>query len=198
RLKISPVIAYLLGGVLATTYLGVSFNSSYFSILNFLALNLLAFEIGASFDISRARELFRKALSISLVELILITLLSYYFGLYLLHLGPLLSLFLVMASIDTSTSILYKIAGNKLDKNTKDLLIAVASIEDIEVFFLYSIAVAANGSFNPIRKMYQNILSKMEECKKCKDCEVCDTVEELLDQLSYSLEKVQANDEKER
>lgn len=151
RLKISPVIAYLLGGVLATTYLGVSFNSSYFSILNFLALNLLAFEIGASFDISRARELFRKALSISLVELILITLLSYYFGLYLLHLGPLLSLFLVMASIDTSTSILYKIAGNKLDKNTKDLLIAVASIEDIEVFFLYSIAVAANGSFNPIR-----------------------------------------------
>ncbi|AOL16466.1 hypothetical protein BFU36_06865 [Sulfolobus sp. A20] len=51
---------------------------------------------------------------------------------------------------------------------------------------------------NDIRKMYQNILSKMEECKKCKDCEVCDTVEELLDQLSYSLEKVQANDEKER
>ncbi|TRM97328.1 hypothetical protein DMP16_03035 [Sulfolobus sp. B1] len=51
---------------------------------------------------------------------------------------------------------------------------------------------------NDIRKMYQNILSKMEECKKCKDSEVCDTVEELLDQLSYSLEKVQANDEKER
>ncbi len=151
RLKISPVIAYLLGGVFATTYLGLSFNSSYFSILNFLALNLLAFEIGASFDISRARELFRRALSISLVELILITLLSYYFGLYLLHLGPLLSLFLVMASIDTSTSILYKIAGNKLDKNTKDLLIAVASIEDIEVFFLYSVAVAINGSFNPLR-----------------------------------------------
>ncbi len=51
---------------------------------------------------------------------------------------------------------------------------------------------------NDIRKMYQDALSKMEECRKCKDCEVCDIVEELLNQLYYSLEKVQVNDEKER
>jgi len=151
RLKISPVIAYLLGGLFASTYLNFDFNSSYFSILNFLALNLLAFEIGTSFDISRARELFRRAIGIALVELVLILLLSYYAGLYLLHLDPFISLFLVMASIDTSTSILYKILGRKTNKEDKNLLIAVASIEDIEVFFLYSIVVALNGSINFVR-----------------------------------------------
>ncbi|WP_338598767.1 cation:proton antiporter [Sulfolobus tengchongensis] len=151
RFKISPVIAYLLGGLIAYTYFNFDFNSSYFSILNFLALNLLAFEIGTSFDISRAKELFRRALGVALVELVLILLISYYIGLYLLHLDPLASLFLVMASIDTSTSVLYKIAGDKLQKSDKDLLVAVASIEDVEVFFLYSIATALNGYFNFIR-----------------------------------------------
>ena len=132
RLKVSPVIAYLLGGLIAFNYFHFDFNSSYFEILNFLALNLLAFEIGTSFDISRAKELFRRAIGIALTELILILLISYFIGLYLLHLDPFDSLFLVMASIDTSTSILYKIAGNKLAKNDRDLLIAVASVEDVE------------------------------------------------------------------
>ncbi|AAK43070.1 Na(+)/H(+) antiporter, putative [Saccharolobus solfataricus P2] len=151
RLKVSPVIAYLLGGLISFNYFHFDFNSSYFEILNFLALNLLAFEIGTSFDISRAKELFRRAMGIALTELILIVLISYFIGLYLLHLDLFASLFLVMASIDTSTSILYKIIGNKVDKNDRDLLVAVASVEDIEVFFLYSIAIALNGSFNVFR-----------------------------------------------
>ncbi|QXJ30981.1 cation:proton antiporter domain-containing protein [Saccharolobus shibatae] len=154
RLKVSPVIAYLLGGLIAFNYFHFDFNSSYFEILNFLALNLLAFEIGTSFDISRAKELFRRAIGIALTELILILLISYFIGLYLLHLDPFGSLFLVMASIDTSTSILYKIAGNKLDKNDRDLLIAVASVEDVEVFFLYSVAIAINGYFNFFRTFF--------------------------------------------
>ncbi|ADX86327.1 cation:proton antiporter [Saccharolobus islandicus] len=154
RLKVSPVIAYLLGGLIAFNYFHFDFNSSYFEILNFLALNLLAFEIGTSFDISRAKELFRRAIGIALTELILILLISYFIGLYLLHLDPFDSLFLVMASIDTSTSILYKIAGNKLAKNDRDLLIAVASVEDVEVFFLYSVAIAINGYFNFFRTFF--------------------------------------------
>ncbi|MCH4815631.1 MAG: cation:proton antiporter [Saccharolobus sp.] len=154
RLKVSPVIAYLLGGLIAFNYFHFDFNSSYFEILNFLALNLLAFEIGTSFDISRAKELFRRAIGIALTELILILLISYFIGLYLLHLDPFGSLFLVMASIDTSTSILYKIAGNKLTKNDRDLLIAVASVEDVEVFFLYSVAIAINGYFNFFRTFF--------------------------------------------
>ncbi|MEM3350744.1 MAG: cation:proton antiporter [Saccharolobus sp.] len=151
RLKISPVIAYLLGGLIAFNYFNFDFNSSYFSILNFLAINLLAFEIGASFDISRAKDLFRRAIGIALVELTLMIIFSYFVGLYLLHLDPYLTLFLVMASIDTSTSMFYKISGKRLEKSESDLLIAVASIEDVEVFFLYSMAIALNGSLNIVK-----------------------------------------------
>ncbi|MEM4884871.1 MAG: cation:proton antiporter, partial [Saccharolobus sp.] len=151
RLKISPVIAYLLGGLIAFNYFNFDFNSSYFSILNFLAINLLAFEIGASFDISRAKDLFRRAISIALVELTLMIIFSYFVGLYLLHLDPYLTLFLVMASIDTSTSIFYKISGKRLEKSESNLLIGVASIEDVEVFFLYSMAIALNGSLNIVK-----------------------------------------------
>ncbi len=148
RLKVSPVIAYLLGGFIASTFLGFSFNSPDFSLINFLALNLLAFEIGASFNLSATRGLFRRALLIALTEMTFILTLSYLFGIYFLHLDPFLSLFLVLASIDTSTAILYKLTEKKLEEKTRNLLVAVASIEDVEVFFLYSVIVALNGTFN--------------------------------------------------
>jgi Kef-type K+ transport system membrane component KefB len=154
KLKVSPVIAYMLGGFTAATFLGFSFSSPEFSLLNFLALNLLAFEIGASFNISATRELFRRALVIALTEMMFILLLSYFFGIYFLHLDPFLSLFLVLASIDTSTAILYKLTEKTLNYDTRDLLVAVASIEDIEVFFLYSIIVALNGTFSPLRTTF--------------------------------------------
>ncbi len=150
RLKLSPIIAYLLGGVIATTYLGVNFNSPDFSLITSLALNLLAFEIGTGFDLSKARELFTRAIFVALAELTLILIISYYTGLYILHLGSLGSVFLVLASIDTSTSIIYKLTEGKSIKD-KDLLIAVASIEDIEVFFIYSVIVALGGSFSFIK-----------------------------------------------
>ncbi|ARM76684.1 cation:proton antiporter [Acidianus manzaensis] len=145
KLKISPIIAYLLAGVIGTSYLGINFNSPYFSLITSLALNLIAFEIGSGFDISKARELFTRALTIALVEMTLIVMISYYTGIFILHLGTIGSAFLILASIDTSTSIIYKLTGG----NKKfDLLIAVASIEDIEVFFIYSILVALGGSFS--------------------------------------------------
>lgn len=146
RIKINPIVAYLLGGVIGTSFLNVNFNSSYFSILTFLALNLLSFEIGAGFNVSNISSLLRKSLTIALVELTLITTFSYLAGIYILHFSPFVSTFLVLASLDTSTSILYKLFERK-NIEDKDILIAVASIEDVEVFFLYSFFVALNGSF---------------------------------------------------
>lgn len=149
KLKISPVAAYVLGGIIASTYFGINFNSPFFSLINSLALNLIAFQIGAGFDISRVRELFSKAITIAIVELILMLTISYYVGLLLLHLDVLGSIFLALASIDSSTSIIYKLTGG----NKKyDLLIAVTSLEDIELFIIYSIVlIAQEGSFSPIR-----------------------------------------------
>ncbi|MFP3163865.1 MAG: cation:proton antiporter [Acidianus hospitalis] len=150
RLKLSPIIAYLIGGILASTYLGVNFNSPEFSLITSLALNLLAFEIGTGFDLTKARELFTRAIFVALAELTLILIISYYTGLYILHLGSVGSTFLVLASIDTSTSIIYKLTEGKTIRD-KDLLIAVASIEDIEVFFIYSVIVALGGNFSFIK-----------------------------------------------
>ncbi|BBG24368.1 cation:proton antiporter [Sulfuracidifex tepidarius] len=146
RIKINPIVAYLLGGVIGTSFLSINFNSSYFSILTFLALNLLSFEIGAGFNVSNIGSLMRKSITIALVELTLITTFSYLAGIYILHFSPFVSTFLVLASLDTSTSILYKLFEKK-NIDDKDVLIAVASIEDVEVFFLYSFFVALNGSF---------------------------------------------------
>lgn len=148
RVKISPVAAYLLTGIIATTYFGIDFNSSYFSLINSLALNLLAFQIGAGFDVSRIREVFGKAIVIAIVELVLVIMISYYTGIFLLHLGPLGALFIALASIDSSTSIIYKLTGG--DKRF-DVIIAVTSIEDIEVFFIYSIILGLGGSFSFIK-----------------------------------------------
>uniref|UniRef100_A0A2U9IPI7 Cation:proton antiporter n=1 Tax=Acidianus sulfidivorans JP7 TaxID=619593 RepID=A0A2U9IPI7_9CREN len=148
KLKISPVVAYLLAGVIGASYLGIDFNSSYFSLITSLALNLLAFEIGAGFDISKTKELFTKAIIIAMIELILIIMISYYTGIFILHLGTVGSAFLSLASIDTSTSIIYKLTGG--DKKF-DLLLAVASLEDIEVFFIYSILIALGGTFSLLK-----------------------------------------------
>jgi len=150
RLKLSPIIAYLIGGILASTYLGVNFNSPEFSLITSLALNLLAFEIGTGFDLTKARELFTRAIFVALAELTLILIISYYTGLYILHLGSVGSTFLVLASLDSSTSIIYKLTEGKTIRD-KDLLIAVASIEDIEVFFIYSVIVALGGKFSFIK-----------------------------------------------
>jgi Kef-type K+ transport system membrane component KefB len=155
RLKLSPIIAYLIGGILASTYLSVNFNSPEFSLITSLALNLLAFEIGTGFDLTKARELFTRAIFVALVELTLILIISYYTGLYILHLGSVGSTFLVLASIDTSTSIIYKLTEGKTIRD-KDLLIAVASIEDIEVFFIYSVIVALGGNFSLYKNNYCN------------------------------------------
>ncbi len=146
KVKVNPIVAYLIGGVIGTSLLGIDYNSSYFSILTFLALNLLSFEIGAGFNISNIGPLFRKSITIALIELTLITVFSYLAGIYLLHFSALNSTFLVLASLDTSTSILYKLF-EKRNIHDRDILIAVASIEDVEVFFLYSLFVALNGSF---------------------------------------------------
>ncbi|MUN28463.1 cation:proton antiporter [Sulfuracidifex metallicus] len=146
KVKLNPIVAYLIGGVIGTSFLGINFNSSYFSILTFLALNLLSFEIGAGFNISKIGPLLRKSITIALVELSFITTISYLAGIYILHFSPLGSTFLVLASLDTSTSILYKLFERK-NVEDRDVLIAVASIEDVEVFFLYSFFVALNGSF---------------------------------------------------
>ncbi|WP_373469192.1 cation:proton antiporter [Acidianus infernus] len=150
KLKLSPIIAYLIGGIIASTYLGVNFNSPDFSFITSLALNLLAFEIGAGFDLTKARELFTRAIFVAIAELTLILTISYYTGIYILHLGPVGSIFLFLASINSSTAIIYKLTEGKTIRD-KDLLIAVASIEDIELFLIYSVIVALGGNFSFIK-----------------------------------------------
>ncbi|MGC9105257.1 MAG: cation:proton antiporter, partial [Thermoprotei archaeon] len=65
--RVSPVIAYILAGALLN-FFGVDLNSQVFQFLATLAVQLLAFRIGLTFDASTVRQVFGRASIIVLVE----------------------------------------------------------------------------------------------------------------------------------
>ncbi len=140
RFKISPVLAYLLAGLLGV-YLGVNYEGEIFQFLNFLALNLISFEIGATLEVSRLKILFIRSSVIVFIETIsAISILTLGF---LLRLNILESIFLGLIAADTSTSIAFKLSQGKIDDKDRELILSVSSLEDV-LSFLALAAISAS------------------------------------------------------
>jgi len=141
RFKISPVLAYLLAGLLGV-YLNVNYEGEIFQFLDFLALNLISFEIGATLEISRLKTLFIRSSVIVFIETISAISIILTLG-FLLRLNILESIFLGLIAADTSTSIAFKLSQGKLDEKDRELILSVSSLEDV-LSFLALAAISAS------------------------------------------------------
>jgi Kef-type K+ transport systems, membrane components len=131
-LKFSPVIAYIIAGVVLN-YFHLNLETTVFNFLSTLAVQLLAFRIGLSFDASTVKNVFGKAIVIVLVEVFLIaSVISAVSSLMYLNLGE--SVLLFATAINASSSILFKQSRGKIPSDDFEVVMATSSLEDIVAF----------------------------------------------------------------
>lgn len=144
RVNVSPVIAYLVSGIIGVE-LGVNYNDSTFQFLSFLAVNLLSFEMGISVNLLDLKKILGKVILIVLTEFTIVTTVVLLISL-LLKLNSLSTLLLAIIGFNTSSSISYKLAERKLDKSDLKIILSVSSIEDAVAFIVFSFI--STHSFN--------------------------------------------------
>jgi len=132
RLGINPILAYFAAGTIGS-YVNISFQNSLFDLAKTLAVNVLAFEIGVSFDRSTLNKYFPRALFILLVEVIFVLNVGLILG-SILGLDLLRSFLLSLVGVNTSTALVYKFSEGRLDEEDRKLIVAVTSLEDIVAF----------------------------------------------------------------
>ncbi len=131
-LKFSPVIAYIIAGVVLN-YFNLNLDITVFNFLSTLAVQLLAFRIGLSFDASTVKNVFGKTIVIVLVEVFLIaSVISAVSSLMYLNLGE--SVLLFATAINASSSILFKQSRGKIPNDDFEVVMATSSLEDIVAF----------------------------------------------------------------
>ncbi|MCQ4384640.1 MAG: cation:proton antiporter, partial [Sulfolobales archaeon] len=131
-LKFSPVIGYIIAGIVLN-YFDLNLNTTVFNFLSTLAVQLLAFRIGLSFDASTVKNVFGKAIVIVLVEVFLIaSVISAVSSLMYLNLGE--SVLLFATAINASSSILFKQSRGKIPNDDFEVVMATSSLEDIVAF----------------------------------------------------------------
>jgi Kef-type K+ transport system membrane component KefB len=130
--RVSPVIAYILAGALLN-FFGVDLNSQVFQFLATLAVQLLAFRIGLTFDASTVKQVFGRASIIVLVEVLLIgstvSALSAIIGLNVAE-----AVLLFATAVNTSSFIAFKQSRSWLPAEDFKIVMAVCSLEDIVAF----------------------------------------------------------------
>jgi len=131
-LKFSPVIGYIIAGIVLN-YFDLNLDTTVFNFLSTLAVQLLAFRIGLSFDASTVKQVFGKAVVIVLVEVFLIaSVISAVSSLMYLNLGE--SVLLFATAINASSSILFKQSRGKIPNDDFEVVMATSSLEDIVAF----------------------------------------------------------------
>jgi Kef-type K+ transport systems, membrane components len=131
-LKLSPVIAYIIAGIVLN-YFDLNLDTTVFNFLSTLAVQLLAFRIGLSFDASTVKNVFGKAIVIVLAEVFLIaSVISAVSSLMYLNLGE--SVLLFATAINASSSILFKQSRGKIPNDDFEVVMATSSLEDIVAF----------------------------------------------------------------
>lgn len=144
RLNISPVIAYLITGLIGVQ-LGLNYNNSIFQFLTFLAVNLLSFEMGVSVNLVDLKKIFRRALFIVLIEFLATTTIVLLISL-IVKLNIVSTILLIVIGFNTSSSIAYKLAENNLDQSDLKLVLSVSSLEDTVAFIV--LGIVTSNSFN--------------------------------------------------
>ncbi|WP_196770240.1 cation:proton antiporter [Stygiolobus azoricus] len=144
RLRISPVLAYLVSGLIGEL-LGLNYNNPEFQFISFLAVNLLSFEMGVSVNLVDLKKMFRRALFIVIIEFLFV-----YIVISIISLAIKLSLIqtflLAIIGFNTSTSIAFKLGEGKLDENDFKLILSVASLEDTLAFV--ALGIITSGDVN--------------------------------------------------
>jgi len=144
RLRISPVLAYLVSGLIGEL-LGLNYNNPEFQFISFLAVNLLSFEMGVSVNLIDLKKMFRRALFIVIIEFLIVYIVISIIGLAI-KLSLTQTLLLTVIGFNTSTSIAFKLGEGKLDKNDFKLILSVASLEDTLAFV--ALGIITSGDVN--------------------------------------------------
>jgi len=155
RINISPVIAYLVSGIIGVL-LGVNYNDSAFQFITFLAVNLLSFEMGVSVNLLDLKKMFGKIIFIILTEFMIVFTIVLVIS-FILKLNILSTLLLTIIGFNTSSSIVYKLAEKSLDKSDLKLILSVASFEDALAFIVFSFITS--HTFNITEIILASIIS---------------------------------------
>ena len=155
RINISPVIAYLISGIIGVL-LGVNYNDSAFQFLSFLAVNLLSFEMGVSVSLMDLKKMFGRITFIVLTEFTIVFTVVLIISL-ILKLNMLSTLLLAIIGFNTSSSIVYKLAEKNLDESDLKLILSVSSFEDAFAFIVFSFITSR--SFNIIDIFIASVIS---------------------------------------
>ncbi|BBG27991.1 cation:proton antiporter [Sulfuracidifex tepidarius] len=136
RIKISPVVAYLLAGFLGKT-LGFSYPPDLFNFLTLLATGLVSFEIGATLDVKNLRATGRRVTFTVLIESSIV-LIAVFLTSKFLDISLIQTVMIGIIGVDSSTSIVYKMSERRVDPKDRSFMLAVSSVEDVMVFVLFS------------------------------------------------------------
>lgn len=155
RLRISPVLAYMVAGLIGEI-LGLNYNSPEFQFISFLAVNLLSFEMGVSVNLIDLKNLFRKSVFIVIVEFLVVFSIVSLVGV-LIRLTLIQTLLLTVIGFNTSTSIAFKLGEGKLNEKDFKLILSVSSLEDTLAFIVLS--VITSGSVNLLNLLITSLSS---------------------------------------
>jgi len=136
RMKLSPVLAYLLAGFLGK-YLGFSYPTDLFDFLTLLATGLVSFEIGASLDVKNLQSIARRVTLTVIIETSIVMATVFIIS-RLLDISLIQTVMIGIIGIDSSTSIVYKLSEKRIDPKDRSFMLAVSSLEDVMVFVLFA------------------------------------------------------------
>ncbi len=145
KLKLPSVTGYLLAGLLlGPSISGIISNNTIneLSFISDLALGLIAFHIGESFELRQIKKLAKNVITITFFQAF-ITVIVVYFALFTFTKDFAFSL--VIAAISAATApaaTIMVIKEYKAKGNLTDTLISVVALDDLVCIILYSIATA--------------------------------------------------------
>lgn len=158
RIKISPIVGFIITGLLVGPGLGlIEPQSDFVKVFSNIGIALIAFQIGCSVKLGFMRRYGVAIPLVAILELIFVVVVATILGVSA-GFGSTLILILILISINTSTAIAFKILEERgqIATPSATLVFAVATIEDIIVMAGISFipTIAKFGTFGLQEAVY--------------------------------------------
>lgn len=167
KLKLPPIIGYLLAGILIVNIFNLNtaaeFDMTTISVLKSIGLVMLMFGIGTELSIEKIKKCGKFAGLVAIIQLPLMVLSGYFFGMILFGLDPIGAITLGAVISGSSTAVVAAVlkTQKRITQEDAETLILVTIVEDIGQVIILSILtpILATGDMNmDIVSMVQLIL----------------------------------------
>lgn len=156
KLKLPPIIGYLLAGILIVNVFNLKENELFsmetLEVLKNIGLVMLMFGIGTELSIDKIKKCGKFAALVAIIQLPLMVLSGYIFGMMLFGMTPVVALTLGAVISGSSTAVVVAVlkTSDRISKEDAETLILVTIVEDIGQVIILSIMtpIFASGSMD--------------------------------------------------